>query len=219
MPTFTTVLFDFAWTLFAKDPESWMGGAAASIGRPLSDGEPTRLVTEFTRQLAVTALDPAHIGRDLDPTVHDAAILALLTGLPGVEPEFAAALFERYLTSYEPYIDVRETLETLRGRGIRVGVVSNFGCDIRPIFARHGLDGLVDGFTVSYEVGRVKPDPEIWRIAVGALAADPARTLMVGDHPAGDGGAVAAGITALVLPPVLTPRRTRGLHHALALAG
>lgn len=215
----TTVLFDFAWTLFAKDADSWVGRAAASIGRPVADGEPIRIVTALARRLAETALDPAHTGRDLDPVVHDAAILAVLRELPGVEPELAAALMADYLGSYEPYADVRDTFLALRGRGIRIGVVSNFGRDIRPAFARHGLDGLVDGFTVSYEVGRVKPDPEIWHLAMAALGADPTRTVMVGDHPAGDGGAVAAGIPALVLPPVYSPRQARGLHHVLALAG
>lgn len=213
----TTVLFDFAWTLFAKDADSWVGRAAESIGRPVADGEPTRMLTTLARRLADTALDPAHVGRDLDPVAHDAAILALLKELPGVEPALADALMATYLDSYEPYTDVKDTFTALRGRGVRIGVVSNFGRDIRPAFARHGIEELVDGFTISYEVGRVKPDPEIWRVAMAALDADPAGTVMVGDHPAGDGGAVAAGIPALVLPPVYSPRRARGLHHALAL--
>lgn len=213
----TTVLFDFAWTLFAKDADSWVGGAAASIGRPVADGEPARLVTTLARRLAETTVDPAHIGRDLDPVVHDTAILALLNELPGVEPAFADALLANYLESFEPYVDVRATFTALRERGVRIGVVSNFGRDIRPAFARHGLDGFVDGFTVSYEVGLVKPDPRIWQVALREHGAAPAATVMVGDHPAGDGGAVSAGITALVLPPVYSPRQTRGLHHALAL--
>jgi HAD superfamily hydrolase (TIGR01509 family) len=216
-PAITCVLFDFAWTLFAGDPDAWVHGAAAQIGRPVTPGEPEMISAEFAERLRSTANDPNHIRRDLDQAVFGHALPAILRQIPGVTPEFADALFENYLPSLAPFTDVHDTLTELRARGVRVGIVSNFGRDIRPAFERHGLDGLVDAFVISYEVGFVKPEPEMWHTALKILQAEPEQTLMVGDHAAGDGGAIVAGITALVLPLVPTPRLPRGLDRVLRL--
>jgi HAD superfamily hydrolase (TIGR01509 family) len=139
--------------------------------------------------------------------------------VPSDVPGLADALYERLLgpDGWLPYADTEPTLRTLHEAGIRVGVVSNIGFDIRPHFAAWGLDGLVDAFTLSYEVGRCKPDPAIFLRACGMVGADPERTLMVGDTPA-DAGAVQAGCAALVLPAA-EPGRPNGLGATLALAG
>jgi HAD superfamily hydrolase (TIGR01509 family) len=216
-PSITCVLFDFAWTLFAGDPDAWVRGAAARIGCPVAPGEPEMISAEFAERLRATATDPDHIRRDLDTEIFDRALPAILRQIPGVDPEFAAALFENYMPSLMPFADVHATLTELRSRNVRVGVVSNFGRDIRPAFVRHGLDGLVDAFVISYEVGFVKPEPEMWRTALKIMQADPEETLMVGDHAAGDGGAIVAGITALVLPLVPAPQQPRGLDRVLKL--
>jgi HAD superfamily hydrolase (TIGR01509 family) len=211
------VLFDFAWTLFANDPDEWVHDAAAAVGRPVADGEPEMISTEFAERLRSTANDPDHIRRDLDTAVFDQALPAVLRDIPGVDPAFADALYAHYLPSLRPFADVRATLTDLRARGVRIGVVSNFGRDIRPAFAANGLAGLIDGYALSYEVGFVKPDPEMWRAALKIMQAEPEQTLMVGDHATGDGGAVVAGITALVLPLVTTPQLPRGLDRVLRL--
>ncbi|MFD0305699.1 HAD hydrolase-like protein [Streptomyces sp. NPDC127119] len=44
-------------------------------------------------------------------------------------------------------------------------------------------------------------------------------TLMVGDHPAKDGGAAGAGLRAYVLPAGAAPGAVRGLDAVLRLAG
>ncbi|MBF5032599.1 MULTISPECIES: HAD family hydrolase [unclassified Micromonospora] len=214
----TTVLFDFAWTLFARDSERWVGNAAASIGRTLAVGEEHRIAGDFAELLRKTATDPAHIARDLDPRVWDRAILTVLEQIPGVDRALASVMHETHAEAIEPYADTVATLSALRDSGVRIGVVSNVGWDIRKCFARHGLDGHVDAFVLSYEVGFVKPDPRIWGVALEALHAVPGQTLMVGDHPTGDGGSVAAGIPALILPMVESPTQKRGFEHVLRLA-
>lgn len=214
----TTVLFDFAWTLFASDSERWVGNAAASIDRALAAGEARRIAGDFAELLRRTATDPAHIARDLDPRVWGRAILAVLEQIPGVDPALASVLHETRVETIEPYADTAATLSALRDGGVRIGVVSNVGWDIRTCFARHGLDGHVDAFVLSYEVGLVKPDPRIWVAALEALDAAPGQTLMVGDHPAADGGSVSAGIPALILPMVGSPAQKRGFEHVLRLA-
>ncbi|MGV9766075.1 HAD family hydrolase [Micromonospora tulbaghiae] len=214
----TTVLFDFAWTLFARNSERWVGNAAASVGRTLAAGEAHRIAGDFAELLRKTATDPAHIARDLDPRVWDRAILTVLEQIPGVDQALASVLHETHAEAIEPYADTVATLSALRDSGVRIGVVSNVGWDIRKCFARHGIDGHVDAFVLSYEVGFVKPDPRIWVAALEALHAEPGQTLMVGDHPAGDGGSVVAGIPALILPMVSSPAQNRGFEYVHRLA-
>jgi putative hydrolase of the HAD superfamily len=70
---------------------------------------------------------------------------------------------------------------------------------------------------LSFEHGVQKPDPEIFRIAAHSLALDPPELLMVGDRASHDGGAVALGITTLLLPWLPTAARPRGLAIVLGL--
>jgi HAD superfamily hydrolase (TIGR01549 family) len=101
--------------------------------------------------------------------------------------------------SWVPYADTRATLEAVRRRGLKVGVVSNVPADLRPVFAKHNLDALVDSFTHSFEVGAEKPDPAIFVAAAKSLGVKPGETLMVGDHEV-DRGAERAGMRAFILP-------------------
>jgi FMN phosphatase YigB (HAD superfamily) len=92
------------------------------------------------------------------------------------------------------------------------------GVDVRDVLAREGLLPLLDAVVLSCEAGAVKPEPAIFRTALEALDADPARTLMVGDNAHDDGGAAALGVRTLILPR--TPdRRHKGLDAVLRLAG
>lgn len=92
-----------------------------------------------------------------------------------------------------PYLDAAEVLAALRERGVAVGVVSDIGWDLRPVFRAHGLDRYVDTYALSYEHGVRKPDRRLFAAACTVLGADPARTLLVGDDRRADGGAADLG--------------------------
>ena len=65
-----------------------------------------------------------------------------------------------------------------------------------------GLGVRVECVIDSGEVGVVKPDPRIFRIALDAIGLEPEQTWYVGDMPAIDViGARAAGIEPLVIDP------------------
>ena len=76
---------------------------------------------------------------------------------------------------------------------------------------------FVDAFTLSYECGAVKPQPEFFAAACAALGVAPAETVMVGDDPTTDGRAHEAGIAAVVLVDPTTPLgAAHGLDAAVA---
>jgi HAD superfamily hydrolase (TIGR01509 family) len=223
------VLFDFHGTLAqVENPVAWVLAAAAACGAELDRGRATvladRLVTAGRPGGPLPYRVPPHLAevwadRDLYEHSHRAAYTGLAATVSTDVAGLADALYDRLLgpQGWLPYADSEATLRALHAAGIKVGVVSNIGFDIRPHFAAWGLDDLIDAFVLSYEVGRCKPDPAIFLRACGMVGAAPERTLMVGDTPA-DAGAVRAGCAALVLPAA-EPGHANGLVAALALVG
>ena len=223
------MLFDFHGTLAqVEEPVTWVLAAAAACGRELDRGRATvladRLVTAGRAGGPKPNRVPPHLAehwadRDLYEHSHRAAFTGLAETVSTDVDGLAEALYERLLgpDGWLPYADTEATLRTLQEAGIKIAVVSNIGFDIRPHFAAWGLDTLVDSFALSYEIGRMKPDPAIFLRACGMIGADPERTLMVGDTPA-DAGAVQAGCSALVLPAAEAGRHN-GLGATLALTG
>ncbi len=94
-------------------------------------------------------------------------------------------------------------LDSLRARGIRVGLCSNAPYRVQSLHAQLaflGLDGHLDAVTFSAEVGWRKPSPRIFAAALSALGTTAERAVMVGDSEAADiAGAHAAGMRAVLI--------------------
>ncbi len=200
-PALRAVLFDWGDTLFhAPHAVEVIESYARKTGFRMSEGHAHALWDE----LWAAGKTPEEIakGRDLSPESHRRVWMELFARADRVVPGLARALYERVMDphSWVPYADTAPVLSALRARGLRVGVVSNVPVDLRPVFRKHGLDGLVDSFTHSFEVGAEKPDPAIFLAAARALGVMPSETLMVGDHPV-DAGAERTGMSVFILPP------------------
>jgi putative hydrolase of the HAD superfamily len=114
-------------------------------------------------------------------------------------------------------LGARETLATLRDRGLRLGVISNTIQPGRYLDANSARGGLLDFFSAtvySSEVGVAKPHPAIFRSALEKLGVEPGRAVHVGDRLATDvAGAQAAGMLAVLIEvpqrvefdPAITP--------------
>jgi HAD superfamily hydrolase (TIGR01509 family) len=194
------VLFDWGDTLFHAPhaPEVIVSFARASGGEMSEER-----ARELWDEIWAVGKTPEEIakGRDLSTEAHRRVWMDLFSRLDREVPGLSRALYERVMDprSWVPYADTRTTLEAVRRRGLKVGVVSNVPADLRPVFAKHGLADLVDSYTHSYEVGAEKPDPAIFLAAAKSLGVKPKETLMVGDHEV-DRGAERAGMRAFVLP-------------------
>lgn len=202
----TAVLFDFSGTLFRiESTESWLRAVLAEAALELPEPE----VAETARALeAAGALPggaapvrlPAELAevwavRDESAALHRAAYTGLSRRVPLPRPGLHEALYDRHMSprAWSPYPDAAKVLSALRERGIGVGVVSNIGWDLRPVFREHGLDEYVGAYVLSYEHGIQKPDPRLFATACAALGVEPRDALMVGDSRPADGGAAALG--------------------------
>jgi putative hydrolase of the HAD superfamily len=134
----------------------------------------------------------------------------------------AEALFAAFSdpAGYRLFDDVRPALDALAGRGVTLGVVSNFEPWLEDVLALQGIDHLFATVAISGKLGVAKPDPEIFRVALKEAGAEPEATVHVGDQPVNDVAAArAVGIT-----PVLIDRFARhpdpdGVHRVEDLPG
>ena len=156
----------------------------------------------------------AWMNRDLAPHLHREAYLHVLRE-SGLARRHAESLYAHVIdpASWTPYPDTAAVLDGLRRRGVKTAVVSNIAFDLRPAF--HGGRCDVDEFVLSFEVGAVKPDPEIFQTALDRLAVPAENTLMVGDSDEADGGARALGCGFALVDPLPTWGRPDGLIAAL----
>lgn len=221
MSPFRAVLFDAGDTLIrlAGGDGQLLHRAAASLGPDKLDTEDVARVWQRVLAQAGTPAELAK-GRDLSPVRHRDVWIALYVeaGCDRLAVGLSEALYALTLDvrSWEAFPDTLPTLRALRDLGLRVGIVSDTGFDLRPVFDVLGLTPFLDAVVLSFEVGACKPDPSVFRTACHRLATDQADTLMVGDSPLTDAGAVAAGLHVLLLPRS-APSGPRGLHHVLSL--
>ncbi|TQM10747.1 HAD family hydrolase [Pseudonocardia kunmingensis] len=224
------VLFDFSGTLFRiENTHQWLSAVLEETGTVLPPAEVTRLAQELERAGALPGgtaprVVPAPLvelwaTRDESAERHRGAYTGLARQVALPEPRLYDALYERHMSpaAWRPYPDAADVLRVLQRRGVRVGVISNIGWDLRPVVRGHGLDPLVDAYVLSYEHGIQKPDPALFRIACDAIGTDPHDVLMVGDDRTADAGAAAIGCAVRFVEHLPVDHRPDGLRPLLAL--
>jgi putative hydrolase of the HAD superfamily len=118
-----------------------------------------------------------------------------------------AEVLDRILASqfsadaWELYPDVEPMLADVRALDrVHVGIVSDWGSNLRPILAELGIDRSLDFVLPSGAVGLAKPNPAFFRLAAERAGVTPADAVMVGDSYRADvQGAWAAGMDAVWL--------------------
>ena len=108
-----------------------------------------------------------------------------------------ASLVHKDMVLFE---DVIPTLESLKGCGLTIGVLSNLRRDLEELMGRLHLDPYLDFCITSADAGAEKPDPPIFLEALKRACVSPQEAVHVGDQYQSDvQGAKAVGITPVLL--------------------
>lgn len=106
-----------------------------------------------------------------------------------------------------PDAGVVETLTELRRRGMRTALVSNSTEDVALVWAETPFAGLFDTAVFSATAGFMKPDREIYELALRELPASASETLFVGDGANDElEGARVVGMTPVLVQPGVAPQ-------------
>ncbi len=180
------VLFDWNNTLvqFTWDDELLVAGHRAALGRD----------------------DPAFTARYRELMLGDVPqrpYAEVLRELGVEDPDaFMDAEHEVWRPAHAALSSAQALLESLRGQGIKTGLVANSWPDparlLRADVEAFGFGDLLDVLVFSEEVGAAKPQPEIFLRALEQLEVEPIDAMFVGDRLDSDvQGAAAVGMTTV----------------------
>jgi putative hydrolase of the HAD superfamily len=176
------VFFDVDFTLIHPGPKFQGSGYAASCARHGITVDPAL----FDKAVAAAAelLDSATHLYDEELFVGYTRRIIELMG--GCEPAADAVARELYAAwaehqHFDLYDDVRDTLEALAGRGVRLGLISNSHRPLESFQAHFELEGLISVAVSSSELGVMKPHPRIFQTALDLMGVSAAAAVMVGD--------------------------------------
>jgi HAD superfamily hydrolase (TIGR01509 family) len=89
-------------------------------------------------------------------------------------------------------------LDELRGRGLRLGLVSNCSSEVGELWDTSPFAGRFDAVVLSADVAICKPDPRIYRLVLERLGVEAEDAVFVGDgHSDELAGAEAVGMRAI----------------------
>ena len=131
----------------------------------------------------------------LDPfAVRTETVQAALTNFGRGDATLAAEMVRAYEALRDKYLEpvpyALETLEVLRARKKRLGLLTNGNATYqRRKIERHHLAPFFDCILIEEEFGMAKPDPRIYLAALEQLQITPREAWMVGDNLALDVGA------------------------------
>jgi HAD superfamily hydrolase (TIGR01509 family) len=217
-PTIAAIVFDSGGVLL-KHRHAFLDPSAVTKALcELSIGVEERHVVQAAR----AALD--WLSGQADPVTTEETAAAermeyyrrLLAGVgASALPEQVARLRDRLegQDSVGLFPEVREVLDALRCRGLKLGVLSDGWASTIQLYERLGLADCFQSWTFSAVVGCCKPDPRIYAAAECSLSIEPVRVLFVDDLPANVEGALRCGWQALWLnragdQPAIHPSRT-----------
>jgi putative hydrolase of the HAD superfamily len=186
------VLFDLDGTLYDRD----------RLAAALFEEQYHAFAADLRGVSSEQFLHDAHEMDDHGYGVKESGYLALVRRW-GLDDALAERLVAHFWESYDGHCrlssDARRTLDELRARRLKLGVVTNgVGPRQRRKIEALGLTHAFDAILVSEEEGVRKPDAEIFRRALARCGVAAREAVFVGDHPVADvDGAHRAGLIAV----------------------
>ncbi len=112
--------------------------------------------------------------------------IGLFTQAPSIE-EYKAFLLPLFCTTAVPFPFTKPTLQTLKNKGYRLGLITNGASEIQRAKIRLlSLESYFDEIMIPSESGMQKPDPEPFLEMANKLGCKPSELLYAGDNPIND---------------------------------
>jgi len=200
--------FDLGETLthYAGLPLSWhtlyraaLARVAEACSRPLTDAD-----VESGEQVLArynTRLHPRLDEVASDQVIGDVLAAWGVAGVGGMG-EVEDAFFGFFQQTYAVYPDAVPALQHLRGRGVRIGVLTDVPYGMPRRFVERDLGPIapyVDVSLTSVEVGRRKPHPSGYLALAERLGVVPSRMAYVGNEEKDVVGANSAGMISVLI--------------------
>lgn len=210
MATLKAVTFDCAQTLIAVDwrPAVLAVECAIGIGLKFNESEAAQAYDNLLRSrwTEFQDLNLLRNEEETDAFWHRMSLdWAEACGFPSTKVAEIVALAEEKLFGqdsavFSVFSDVVPTLKTLKSRGLKLAVVSNWDISLHKTLRIFGLSEYFDVVVASMEEGFEKPDPRLFRVALDKLGVEPHEAVHVGDNPLDDlKGAKSVGMKAFVI--------------------
>ena len=190
------VVFDVDFTLAKPGPDLGPEGYQRLGERFGLELDPARY--DEARRGAIATLK-RHPELDHDEEIWVLFTERIIQGMGGTGETYPCAVemtraWER-ADHFELFEDALPVLDDLRGRGLKLGLLSNTSRDLDAFVEHHSID--VDAFLTSRIHGKSKPHETIFHAMLAKLDVAPTAAVMVGDDPDDDfAGAHAVGMDA-----------------------
>jgi len=181
------VIFDFGGVLCFHPDEARWRRAAQAVGLPVSDFMPAFWAHRIRYDAGLC--EPADYWRAVADTAGVRIEDQRIPELVRLEIE----LWNQYASRVLAWAD------QLRRAGYRTAILSNLPRPLgEELRATPGFLDPFDHLTFSYELRKVKPQPEIYLDAIRGVGVEPSEALFLDDRPDNVEGAQAVGMKALL---------------------
>jgi REG-2-like HAD superfamily hydrolase len=207
MTTTRAVLYDAGHTLVQprpKAPDIWRF-LSAQLGVELAQERELPSIVHHFYQLGIGTYDSDERARQFWSSYYAEALLDAGVDLPREELVSAGdAMYNWYQNpaQWEPFPETIEALTRVQERGLKQGVVSDWGTDLVPILHAHEVTRHLDFVVASATVGVAKPHPDVFLFALKRAGLKAAEVIYVGDSYISD----VLGARAVGIRPVLIDR-------------
>ncbi|MZH46425.1 MAG: HAD-IA family hydrolase [Nitrospinae bacterium] len=213
LSSFKAVFFDVGGTLIRVHPS--VGDVYARHARPFGYSGSAQVLNEgFRKQWkkmgGIESLGN-QTGAEAEKNFWRTLVYEVFQPLGGVErfDEYFDLIFEafREKSNWRVYEDVIESniLETLKKRGVMMGIISNWDSRLNSTLENIGLAQYFDFILPSAVVGSAKPDKKIFEEALRICGVEPHEACHIGDEIRTD----VAGAESVGIHPILLDRDNR----------
>jgi len=116
----------------------------------------------------------------------------------GLLPDDTAALRTAFYSGDVLNSELVACIDRLRATGLRVGLLSNFSTDLRPMLVQQDLLRRFDALAISAEIGLMKPDAAAYRAVLAMLGLAAPDCVFIDDVLANVEAAQAVGMHGIV---------------------